>query len=70
MAWLTAKLRCEFDEEASQRLIGAANDPEAALLPMATLQGPFNVPDESFEKPAFKRLLGEQWSLTPEGWLR
>ena len=36
---------------------------------MASLKGPFNVPDESFEEPTFKRLLGEQWSLTPDGWI-
>jgi hypothetical protein len=56
LALLTAKLRSEFDEEASQRLIefgrGAANDPRASLLLMATYKGPFNVPDESFEEPA------------------
>ena len=44
--------------------------PEAALVPMAILKGPFNVSDKSFEEPTFKRLLGEQWSLTPDGWLR
>ena len=66
LARLTAN---EFDEEAGQRLIGAANDPKAALLPMGDLEG-INVPDESFEEPTFKRLLGEQWSLTPDGWLR
>jgi hypothetical protein len=51
LARLTAN---EFDEEAAQRLIGAANDPEAALVPMAILKGPFNVPDESFEEPTLK----------------
>ena len=36
LARLTAN---EFDEEAGQRLIGAANDPEAALVPMGDLEG-------------------------------
>ena len=44
--------------------------PRRALLSMATLRGPFNVPDEFFEEPTFKKLLGEHWSLTPDGWLR
>ena len=26
-------------------------------------------PTKSFEEPTFKRLLGEQWSLTPDGWI-
>ena len=45
--------------------------PRRPCCQWATLKGPFNVPDESFEEPTFKRLLGgEQWSLTPDGWLR
>ena len=37
---------------------------------MTVFKGPFAVPDEVFSERTLKKLFGEQWSITPEGWLR
>jgi menaquinone-9 beta-reductase len=71
-ARLVSKVRCEFDEDASRRRVEVAHriarNPRVGLPLQVNLKGPFGVPDETFEDAAVKALLGEQWSLTNDGW--
>jgi menaquinone-9 beta-reductase len=71
-ARLTAKLRCEFDAEAEARrseVWGRIGKDRSLALPLLVpFFGPYGVPEETFQEPAIKRLLGEQWSLTEDGW--
>ena len=74
IARLTSKLRCEFDGEAglrrSEAVLRMANDPSAVQALLVPFVGPYSVPDETFEEPAVRKLFGEQWSLTPDGWFQ
>jgi 2-polyprenyl-6-methoxyphenol hydroxylase-like FAD-dependent oxidoreductase len=73
-ARVTAVLRCEFDEEGDRRRTEvasrAAHDPITASLFTTGFMGPFAVPDEAFGEPTLKKLFGEQWSMTSDGWLQ
>ena len=73
-ARLWSKLRCEFDDAAVQRraeFVERASRNRAAGLAMLTpLVGPFAQPDEAFGETAVKHLLGDQWSLTDDGWFQ
>jgi menaquinone-9 beta-reductase len=71
-ARLTSKLRCEFDVAADVRRTEVwgriARNRSIALPLLVPFLGPFGVPDETFDEPAVKKLLGDQWSLTEDGW--
>lgn len=71
-ARLWSKLRCEFDDEAAQRraefVQRVARTPAAARPMLTPLVGAYAQPDEAFGETAVKGLLGDQWSLTEDGW--
>ena len=71
-ARLTSKLRREFDVAADMRRTEVwgriARDRSVALPLLVPFIGPFGVPDETFEDAAVKKLLGDQWSLSEDGW--
>jgi menaquinone-9 beta-reductase len=71
-ARLTSKLRCEFDVAADMRRTEVwgriARDRSVALPLLVPFIGPFGVPDETFEDAAVKKLLGDQRSLSEDGW--
>ena len=71
-ARLTAKLRCEFGAEAEARraeVWGRIGKDRSLGLPLLVpFFGPYGVPEETFGEPIAKRLLGEEWSLTTDGW--
>jgi len=73
-ARMVSKLRCEFDHKSDLRRANvmrrAAQDRSAALPLMVPFLGPFGVPDETFEEPAIRKLFGDDWSLTKDGWLQ
>jgi 2-polyprenyl-6-methoxyphenol hydroxylase-like FAD-dependent oxidoreductase len=73
-ARLWAKSNGEFDA-ASDRTRAEVwrkitEDPGAIMPLLAPFVGPFALPPETFEEPALKRLYGEQWVLTADGWPR
>ena len=74
VARLTAKLRCEFGAAAEQTRAEVwdriAKQGRVALPLLVPFIGPFGVPDATFEEPAVRRLLGDQWSVTEDGWFR
>jgi 2-polyprenyl-6-methoxyphenol hydroxylase-like FAD-dependent oxidoreductase len=69
---LTSKLRCEFGAAADAtraEVWGRIGKNRSVALPLLVpFIGPFGVPDETFEDSAIKRLFGDQWSLTEDGW--
>jgi menaquinone-9 beta-reductase len=71
-ARLTSKLRCEFDAAAKARRAEVweriSKDRSLALPLLVPFIGPYGVPEATFQEPAIKGLLGEQWSLTADGW--
>jgi len=71
-ARLTAKLRCEFDAAAEVRRTDVwgriARDRSVALPLLVPFFGPFGAPDDTFADAAVKKLLGDLWSLSENGW--
>jgi 2-polyprenyl-6-methoxyphenol hydroxylase-like FAD-dependent oxidoreductase len=71
---LWAKLRCEFDAEAAQRRVAfgerVARNPAAGRPMLTPLIGPVAQSGEAFGETAVKQLLGDDWSLTEDGWFR
>jgi hypothetical protein len=74
VAHVMAILRCEFDDEADRRRADVPNrvarDPNIAALLTVPLKGPYSAPDQSFDEATVKGLLGEQWSMTVDGFLQ
>jgi 2-polyprenyl-6-methoxyphenol hydroxylase-like FAD-dependent oxidoreductase len=71
---LASKFRCEFGAEADQLRASVdariARDPGAGLPLLVPFLGPFGVPPDTFGDPAIRRLFGDEWCLTQDGWIR
>ena len=69
---LAAKIRCEFGEEGNRLRaeVGRrlAVNPRAGLPAVTSLVGPWAQPADTFSDAAIKNLLGDNWSLTADGW--
>jgi hypothetical protein len=74
VAHMMAILRCELGDEADRRRAEVPNrvarDPNIAALLLVPLKGPYSAPDQSFDEATVKGLLGEQWSMTVDGFLQ
>jgi menaquinone-9 beta-reductase len=70
-ARLMSILRCEFGPDADQTRADAfarmAKSRRVGVPTLATLVGPYGIPEEAFGEPAIRALLGENWSLSAEG---
>jgi choline dehydrogenase-like flavoprotein len=66
------RIRCEFDAQAAARRVDVARtlarDPGAFAPLIVPFVGPFGTPAETFEEPAVRRLFGDDWSLSEDGW--
>lgn len=73
-ARIYAKMNGEFDalsDRTRAEVWRKMNEDQGAIMPLLTpFLGPFGLPAEVFEEPALKRLYGEHWALTADGWPR